>query len=128
MGGEAGDVFVGSLNGFNRRLAFGADGNVENAGMAEVAADAASSFVGESTLGANVIEQARGKSSSEGFVENADGVVVGIVARSAERDHADARLVHIIFGDDVVAGLGRGIFDVIFRRLFAARPRLESGA
>ncbi len=85
MFGEIVDVFAGGLNRFDRASALGADRNLQNAGMAEVGANASADAVGQAALGANVVEQARREAAAEGFVEHADGVVVGIVARGAER-------------------------------------------
>ena len=53
--------------------------------MVEGGADASAYGVGQTLGGANVAEQARGEASAEGFVEDLDGVVVGIVARGAQR-------------------------------------------
>ena len=83
------------------------DRDLQNARMAEIGADAAADAIGESALGADVVEQARGKTAAEGFVENTDGVVVGIVARGSEPDHVNVALVHILFRHQVVAGLER---------------------
>ena len=82
--------------------------------MPEIGANAAADAVGEAALGANVVEQARRKAAAESFVENADGVVVGIVARGSERDHVNVALVHILFRDQIVAGLGGLVLNLDF--------------
>src|SRR5580698_8249335 len=126
--GQVVDLFIHRLDRFDRALALGADEELQNAGMPEVGADAASDFVGETALGAEIVEQARGHSSAKRFIEHGDGVVVGIVARGAQRDHADAALVYIVFGNEVIAGLGWVVLNVIFRQVGTFGPSLESRA
>ena len=120
------DVFSGSLNGFDGALTLGADRHLQDAGMAEVGADASTDAVSQAALGTDVIEQARREAAAERFVENADGVIVGIVAGGTERHHVDGALVHIVFRDEVVTGLGRIVFDVVLRNVRTFRPRVES--
>ena len=88
----------------------------------------AADAVGQAALGANVVEQARGEAAAEGFVEHVDRVVVGIVARGAEPDHVNVALVHVIFRDQVVAGLGRRVLHIILRKRRTFRPGVECGA
>src|SRR5207248_1504891 len=116
------------LNGFEGALTFGADRYLQNAGMPEVGANAAANTVGESALGADVVEQARGETSAKSLVEDSDGVIIGIVAGGAERHHVDGALVHVVFGDQVVAGLGWSVLNIIFRERWTLGPRIERRA
>ena len=65
------------------------------------------------------LEQAGRKASAERLIENADGIVVGIVARGAQLHHVNVALVHIFFRNQVVAGL-RGM-ELDFLLLSAGR-------
>ena len=62
------------------------------------------------------------------LVEYRDGVVVGIVARGAERHHVDAALIHVFLRNEVVARLGGMVLNVVFRQVGAFGPRLKCGA
>src|SRR5690242_1869660 len=95
--------------------------------MSEVGANTSADTVSQAPLGADVVEEARGESSTERFVENTDGVIVGIVTRYAEAHHTDVALVHIIFGDQIVAGLRGRILHLRFLECRALGPRLECG-
>ncbi len=122
------DVFVCRLNRFDRALTLGADAYLQNAGMAEVGPDASADAIGQAALGADVVKQARGESAAEGFIENADRVVVGIIARGAERDHVNVALVHVFLRNQIIAGLGRLVFDFVLGKRWPFRPGVEGGA
>ena len=57
--GEIVDVISGGLNGFNGTLTFGSNRNLQDASVAEVGSDAAADAVGQSALGADIVEEAR---------------------------------------------------------------------
>ncbi len=122
------DVFIGRLNSFDGGPALGADRNLQNAGMSEIGADASADAVRQTALGANVVEQARRETAAEGFVEHRDGVIVGIVAGGAERDHVDVALVYVVLGDEVIAGLGGRVLDLVLRNRRTFGPGVECGA
>src|SRR5215469_8506451 len=95
--------------------------------MPEVCADTSAHSVSQAALGPNVIEQARGEATTECFVEDADGVVVGIGAGSAEANHADVALVYVLFRNEIVAGFGWIKLDVWLGKCWTLRPRFECG-
>src|SRR5581483_10393983 len=95
--------------------------------MPEIGADAAANSVGKAALSADVVKQAGRESAAEGFVEDANRVVVRIGAGRTQRDHADVRLVHIVFWNKVETRLGRIVLYVFFRKRRALRPGIECG-
>ena len=107
------NVLMDRLDGFDRALTLGSHGNLQHAGMTEVGANSATHAIGKAAFGANVVEQAGRKSAAEGLVENADGVVVRVVAGRAHGDHADVALVHVFLRDQVIAGLGGIVLKII---------------
>src|SRR5579862_4575113 len=96
--------------------------------MSEVRANASAHAVGQAALGADIVEQARRKSSAEGLVENADGVIVRIVAGRPQGDHADVALVYVLFGNEVIAGLGRIVLNLILGEIRAFGPGVKRRA
>ena len=83
--------------------------------MIEAGADAAAHRVRQPALGANVAEQARREAAAEDFIENLDSVSSQDCATfGAEGNHANVALVHVLFGDQVVAGLGGLELDLFF--------------
>ncbi len=88
-------------------------------------ADAAAHGVGQAETSADVLHEAGREAAAEDFVEDFDGEVVRISAVGAERDHAYVRLVHVVFTDQVVAGLGRMDFDFRFRSRRTLWPGCE---
>ena len=93
--------------------------------MPKVRSDPSSDAISKTALGANVVKQARGKSTTEGFIKDAERVVVRIGACRAKRDHADIGLVHVIFRDEVVAGLGGRVLNLVLWNSRALRPGVE---
>jgi hypothetical protein len=61
-------IFVKRLNGFNCALTLCAHYELQESGMAEIGADASAHVVSQAALGADIIEQARGKSAAERIV------------------------------------------------------------
>src|SRR5208282_3086416 len=95
--------------------------------MAEVGANAAAYVVSESALGANVVEKAGGETAAESLIEDADGVVIGVATSYAESDQMNVALIHIFFGDEVVAGLCGVVLDFGLRKIGTFWPRVEGG-
>src|SRR5262249_21700221 len=117
------DVFVERLDRLDRALTLCADHYADHAGVIEGCADSAAHGVRETTLGTDVLDQARREGpTAKGLIENLNRVVVGIVALRTEFDSADIGLVHILFDDLVVAGLGRLELDVFFLGRRTLRP------
>src|ERR1700722_18413410 len=75
------DIFVKRLNGFNCALTLCAHHELQESGMSEIGTDASAYVVGQTALGADVIEQTGRESATERIVKDGDCVVVGIVAR-----------------------------------------------
>src|SRR5207248_2916078 len=98
------DLLEQCLDGVNRCLTLCSHCKLNYAGMVEARANSADNSVGQSLRGANVLNQARGESSAECFIENLDCVVIGIAARSAKAHHANPALIHVVAFDEVVAG------------------------
>src|SRR5579863_8580764 len=96
--------------------------------MSEVGANASTHSVSEAALGSDIVKQARGESSTKGFVENADGVIVRIVASGPQRNHPDVALVYILFRDEVVAGFSRIVCNVVLGKIRTFGPGIERGA
>ena len=84
MFGHIVNLLVQRLDGFERGGALRSHGQAHHAGMIEGGSDSAADGVGQPLLGADGAEQAGGKAAAEGFIKDADGVVVGIVAPDAE--------------------------------------------
>ena len=96
--------------------------------MPKVRPDATAHVVGQAALGANVVEQPRGEAAAESLVKDADGVVVGIVARSAQRHHVDGALIYVFLRDEIVARLGGVVLDLFLRQVGASGPCLKRSA
>src|ERR1700684_3610040 len=96
--------------------------------MAEIRTNASANAVREASLGANVVKQPRRKSSAEGLVEYADGVIVRIVPSGSKSHHVDAALIHVFFSDQVIAGGSGLVLNLIFRNGWTFGPRVECGA
>ena len=88
-------------------------------------AHSAAYSVGQAALGANVLEQARREATAKRFVENLDGVVVGIVAARAQPHHANVALIHIFLFNQVIARFGGMKWDIGFLPGRTFGPRTE---
>ena len=93
--------------------------------MIEGRANSSAYTVGQAFLGANALEQARGKASAKCLIENLRSIVVGIVPRGAYRHHVDTALVYIILVDQVVAGRRRLELYLTLRQVRTFRPRFK---
>ena len=82
--------------------------------------NSSSNRIRQTQLRANVSEKPGRKTATERFIEHFYGIVIWIPARSPKFHHANRALVHIFFGNQIIAGLCRMEFDfwLLKRRAF----------
>src|ERR1022692_3176328 len=90
-------------------------------------ADSAADAIGESFGSANVVKQARRKSSAEGFAEDRRRKVIWISSRDPDRNQLNLALIDVVLFDQVIARFRRiGLRGLSVVRRWPFSPRPES--